>query len=115
MIVGEDGHVGGSINREQLAGLLAGTDDEDLKAEYRALLGESDEGDAYDASQADSEESEEDPETAQSDAEAELDALRSQADDAGVKVDKRWGADRLKTEIAAAQNAEATRTEGGDE
>ena len=30
------------------------------------------------------------------------DALRSQAERLGVKVDKRWGADRLTEEIAAA-------------
>jgi hypothetical protein len=31
----------------------------------------------------------------------DLDALRSAAKAAGVKVDKRWGADRLREEIAA--------------
>jgi hypothetical protein len=36
------------------------------------------------------------------DPEAELDALRSKAEAAGVKIDKRWGADRLREEIAAA-------------
>jgi hypothetical protein len=35
-------------------------------------------------------------------AEDDLDALRSQAEKAGVTVDKRWGADRLKQEIADA-------------
>lgn len=35
------------------------------------------------------------------DTEDELDALRAQAEAAGVKVDKRWGADRLHEEIAA--------------
>lgn len=30
------------------------------------------------------------------------DALRKQAEEAGVTVDKRWGADRLRQEIAAA-------------
>lgn len=33
------------------------------------------------------------------DPEAELDALRLVAEKAGVKVDKRWGADRLREEI----------------
>lgn len=32
----------------------------------------------------------------------DLDVLRKQAEDAGVTVDKRWGADRLRQEIAAA-------------
>lgn len=34
----------------------------------------------------------------------ELDALRAKAEAAGVKVDKRWGADRLYEEIAAAKD-----------
>jgi len=33
----------------------------------------------------------------------DLDALRAKAEAAGVKVDKRWGADRLYEEIAAAK------------
>ena len=33
----------------------------------------------------------------------DLDALRAQAKDAGVKVDNRWGADKLRQEIAAAK------------
>ncbi len=37
------------------------------------------------------------------DTEAELEALRTVAADKGVKVDKRWGADRLREEIAAAE------------
>jgi hypothetical protein len=49
MIVGEDGHVAGSVNRAQLAELLAGTDDEELKVHYRELLGESEEGQAASA------------------------------------------------------------------
>jgi nucleotide-binding universal stress UspA family protein len=32
----------------------------------------------------------------------DLDALREQAEQAGVKVDKRWGADKLRAEISAA-------------
>jgi hypothetical protein len=35
-------------------------------------------------------------------AEDDLDALRADAEAAGVKVDKRWGADRLREEIALA-------------
>lgn len=44
---------------------------------------------------------------------AELDALRTEAEAAGVKVDKRWGADRLTLEIAAAK-AEANPAEPSD-
>jgi hypothetical protein len=36
---------------------------------------------------------------------SELEALRADAEDAGVKVDRRWGADRLREEITAAQEA----------
>ena len=32
----------------------------------------------------------------------DVDALRAQAESLGIKVDKRWGADRLSEEIAAA-------------
>jgi hypothetical protein len=34
----------------------------------------------------------------------DLDALRAKAESAGVKVDKRWGPDRLYEEIAAAKD-----------
>lgn len=36
------------------------------------------------------------------DLDVDLDALRAKAEAAGVKVDKRWGADRLYEEIDAA-------------
>lgn len=39
------------------------------------------------------------------DGEAERDALRIEAEKAGVKVDKRWGADKLRHEIDAAGKA----------
>jgi hypothetical protein len=37
----------------------------------------------------------------------DLDALRAKAEKAGIKVDKRWGADRLYEEIAAASKGAA--------
>ena len=37
---------------------------------------------------------------------SELDSLRAQAEAMGIKVDRRWGADRLRDEIAAAAGAE---------
>lgn len=40
---------------------------------------------------------------ADGDPEAELAQLRAEAEAAGVKVDGRWGADRLREEIAAAK------------
>jgi hypothetical protein len=48
MFENEDGRVSGSIDRARVAELLAGTDDAELKAYYRDLLGESDEGKAAD-------------------------------------------------------------------
>lgn len=42
------------------------------------------------------------PVESRSDDDGDLDGLRSAAKAAGVKVDKRWGADRLREEIAAA-------------
>jgi len=39
MFVGEDGRVSGSINVEQVLALYADTDDDDLKAHYREVLG----------------------------------------------------------------------------
>ena len=41
-------------------------------------------------------------------AEDDLDALRADAEAAGVKVDGRWGADRLREEIEAAASAAET-------
>ncbi len=43
----------------------------------------------------------------------DLDALRAEAEAAGLKIDKRWGADRLSLEIAAAK-AEANPVEPSD-
>jgi hypothetical protein len=49
------------------------------------------------------------------DPEAELAQLRELAEDAGVKVDGRWGAERLREEIAnAAADAEASDLEATD-
>ena len=41
---------------------------------------------------------------------AELEALKAQAEELGLKVDGRWGAERLATEIEAAES-----TKEGDE
>lgn len=47
-----------------------------------------------------------DPATESTEPEAdELGALRKQAEATGMKVDKRWGADKLRQEIAAANKA----------
>jgi len=49
MFVSEDGHVSGSLDRAQLLELYAEAPD-DLKAYYRELLGDSEEGQAADQS-----------------------------------------------------------------
>jgi hypothetical protein len=118
MIEHEDGRVSGSIDRARVAELHAGTDDEELRAYYRDLLGDSEEGRAVeqptevDVDQpteagpfinADGTGFEPQPAVERDD---ELEALRAEADALGVKVDKRWGADRLRSEI------DAVRTEG---
>jgi nucleotide-binding universal stress UspA family protein len=101
MIVGEDGRVAGSINRVQVYELLVGTDDEELQAYYRGLLGESEEGAEYDNP---SDEAEAEDKAAEAPASDEdLDALRAQLEELGVKVDGRWGEQRLRDEIAAAE------------
>jgi hypothetical protein len=49
MHVNEDGRVSGSLNRARLLELFQGTGDPEMKAYYRDLLGDSEEGDAADA------------------------------------------------------------------
>lgn len=94
MFEGKDGRVGGSIDRARVAELYAATDDEELRAYYRDLLGESDEGKALDKL------AESEPEAEPEAPVDDLDELRAQAEDRGIKVDGRWGADRLREEIA---------------
>ena len=96
MIEHENGRVSGSIDRSRLVELLALTDDENLKAHYREQLGESAEGKA--AAEEVGEQPAEDVEPAE---EVDLDDLRAQAEGLGVKVDGRWGEQRLRDEIAA--------------
>lgn len=113
MIESKDGRVSGSIDRTRVVELYAQTDDEDLKAHYREVLGDSEEGRSLDqpADEAQDEESQdaadetvtttEAPEAPVA-TEADLDALRAQAEALGVKVDRRWGEQRLREEIDAA-------------
>jgi hypothetical protein len=97
----EDGRVSGSIDRARVAELYAATDDDELKAHYREVLGESDEGKALDEESGDEPEAEAaQPEETASD--ADLDALRAEYEAVSEqKADGRWGADRLRDEIAA--------------
>jgi|SRR5262245_9807500 len=43
--------------------------------------------------------------------EVDIDSLRAYAEELGVKVDKRWGVDRLNEEIEAAEAAEDAEAE----
>ncbi|HZO69402.1 MAG TPA: hypothetical protein VFB74_30790 [Kribbellaceae bacterium] len=99
----EDGRVSGSIDRARVAELYAATDDDELKAHYREVLGDSDEGKALDEP---AEGEAGDDEAAEND--ADLDALREEYEAAsGLKADGRWGEQRLRDEIAAAEKADA--------
>lgn len=53
MIENEDGTVAGSLNRARIKELHDQSKDADLKAYYRGLLGESDEGRAIDEDESD--------------------------------------------------------------
>lgn len=44
----------------------------------------------------------------------ELDDLRAEAEELGVKVDRRWGAERLREEIAAARRDDDEPDDDGD-
>ncbi|HEY9417056.1 MAG TPA: hypothetical protein VIQ30_20045 [Pseudonocardia sp.] len=97
MIEQEDGRVAGSIDRARVAELHAATDDEEMKAYYREILGDTEEGRAIDEPAEDESETEDAPPPV----DVDLDELRGQAEALGVKVDGRWGAERLREEIAA--------------
>lgn len=53
MFESKDGRVSGSIDRTRVAELLAATKDDELKAHYRDVLGESEEGKAADKAESD--------------------------------------------------------------
>jgi len=116
MHVSEDGSVVGSIDRSRL-GEIDATSDE-AKAQVIALQSEAEAGAAEQerlASERQPEEVEQETTTtvvgedvveavegSTGDSDDDLDQLRAEAEAAGVKVDKRWGADRLRTEIEKA-------------
>ena len=96
MFISEDGTVTGSINVEKLKAVKAKTPE--AKAELKALRGDLEPLDAPEVPTID-----ETPDRVDNDDEPDtddLDDLRAAAEAAGVKVDRRWGADRLHEEIA---------------
>jgi sRNA-binding protein len=111
MEVSEDGTVTGSIDVSKLDEIEPKTDEakaqiDALKAEVAAGQEPAVEDDAEDSDAEVTPKSapqpdEEQPVEPQDD--SELEQLRAEAEALGVKVDKRWGADRLRAEIAAAR------------
>jgi hypothetical protein len=89
MYTTEDGAVVGSIDRAALAEVKP--KDEDAKATLGQLQAEAEAAETAAEPDADD------------DSGDELDQLRAEAEAAGVKVDKRWGADRLREEIDTAK------------
>jgi hypothetical protein len=110
MIESEDGTVTGSIDVSKLDEIDPKTDEAKaqlaaLKAEVAAGQEPAAEDDAEDSAAEVTPESapqpDEQPVEPQDD--SDLEQLRAEAEALGVKVDKRWGADRLRAEIAAAR------------
>lgn len=97
MIVNKYGRVAGSIDLATLAELYVQATDDDLKAHYREVAAENGADFGEVEAPAVEESAEEEP------VEDDLDALRTEAEAAGVKVDKRWGVDRLYEEIEKAE------------
>ncbi len=101
MIVDKYGRVAGSIDLAALTDMYEQATDDELKAHFRQVAAENG------ASLLGEPEPEPEPEPAPAPPDADLDDLRAQAEAVGVKVDKRWGADRLRSEIDAAQQTES--------
>lgn len=95
MFESEDGTLTGSINVSQLKAVKPKTDE--AKAQLEALKRDLGLDDAHEAEPEAADEAREDKPEAE-----DLDALRAEAEAAGVKVDGRWGGERLQEEIAAA-------------
>jgi hypothetical protein len=114
MFISEDGTVTGSIDRSKLDEVEAKTDE--AKAQIEALKAEAQAGQEQAARDAErlAEQSRRQHEQlhagdqqsqADQGQDAEVAQLQADAEKAGVTVDKRWGADRLRQEIASAQQA----------
>ena len=106
MFISEDGTVTGSINVEKLKAVKAKSPE--AKAQLKALRGDLEPLEAPEVETIDETPDRVDqndaPDTIEQDEtdNDDLDALRAEAEAAGVKVDKRWGAQRLQDETAAA-------------
>ena len=103
MFISEDGTVTGSINVEKLKAVKAKSPE--AKAQLKSLRGELEPLEAPEVETIDETPDRVDQDDApdtleQDDSDTDdLDTLRAEAEAAGVKVDRRWGADRLHEEI----------------
>jgi len=109
MFISEDGTVTGSINVEKLKTVKAKSPE--AKAQLKSLRGELEPLEAPEVEtidetpdRVDNDDTAETPDRVEQDESDndDLDTLRAEAEAAGVKVDKRWGAQRLQDETAAA-------------
>jgi hypothetical protein len=101
MLVNKYGRVAGSIDLATLAQMYAQATDDDLKAHYREVAAESgvDLDESAEASEVQPQPEVETEAEVEEQPEEDLDALRAQAEELGIKVDGRWGAERLRQEI----------------
>ena len=101
MYISEDGTVTGSINVEKLKAVKAKTPE--AKAELKALRGDLEPLEAPEVptiyETPDRVENNDTPDNQDESDNDDLDALRAEAEAKGLKVDKRWGAQRLREEI----------------
>src|SRR6188768_1409833 len=106
MFISEDGTVTGSINVEKLKAVKAKSPE--ANAQLKALRGELEPLEAPEVETIDETpdrvDQDDEPDTLEQDEPDTdtLDTLRGEAEAVGVKVDRRWGADRLHEEIASA-------------
>lgn len=107
MFISEDGTVTGSINVEKLKAVKAKTPE--AKAQLKALRGELEPLEAPEVEtidetpdRVDNDDTAETPDRVDQDEDPDdINALRAEAEAAGVKVDKRWGAERLHEELVS--------------
>ena len=108
MITDKYGRVAGSIDLATLADMYAQATDDELKAHYRQVAAENglDLEQATEPPAAEAEPAPSGPEEPEQPEEADYEALKAHAEQLGIKVDGRWGADRLRAEIEAEEGSD---------
>lgn len=102
MLVNKYGRVAGSIDLATLAQMYAECDDDNLRDHYRQVAAENG-SELEEATDVPAEPESVDERTdteREADENAELGRLQVEAEELGIKVDRRWGAARLRDEIA---------------